>query len=78
MGDYEISGVNRRRTWKGGGEAMLKWPRWVRIVLGAAAVLLCAALALLLGPHLGDSWPFLLLPGAIIFACLNPELWRGD
>ena len=45
---------------------------------GAAAVLLCAALALLLGPHLGDSWPFLLLPGAIIFACLNPELWRGD
>lgn len=57
---------------------MTKWPMWVRVVLGVAAVLLCLISALFLQPWIGEYGLFLILPGAVVFICLNPELWRGE
>lgn len=57
---------------------MLKWPMWLRVVLGAGAVLICVALAFLSKSVLGDYSLFLILPGAAAFIYLNPELMRGD
>ena len=57
---------------------MMKWPMWVRVVIGVAAVLLCLISALLLQPWIGEYGLFLILPGAVVFIYLNPELWRGE
>lgn len=57
---------------------MMKWPMWVLVVIGVAAVLLCLISALLLQPWIGEYGLFLILPGAVVFICLNPELWRGE
>lgn len=53
---------------------MLKWPMWLRVVLGIAAVGTCLALSFVLEPYLGEWRLFLLLPGAAGFIFLNPEL----
>ena len=53
---------------------MLKWPMWLRVVLGIAAVGTCLALSFVLEPYLGEWGLFLLLPGAAGFIFLNPEL----
>lgn len=57
---------------------MEKFPMVVRVVLGAAAVLVSAVASWLLEPVLGNMAMFLLLPGGAIFIWLNPELMRGD
>lgn len=57
---------------------MMKWPMWVLVVVGVAAVLLCLISALFLQPWIGEYGLFLILPGAAVFICLNPELWRGE
>ena len=57
---------------------MMKWPMWVRVILGIAAVLLCLIPSLLFQPWLGEYRLFLILPGVAVFIYLNPELWRGE
>ena len=57
---------------------MMKWSMWVRVVIGVAAVLLCLISALFLQPWIGEYGLFLILPGAVVFIYLNPELWRGE
>ena len=57
---------------------MMKWPMWVRVVIGIVAILLSLALNFLLQPFLGEYSQFLLFPGMTVFVYLNPELIRGD
>lgn len=56
---------------------MKKLPLPVRILLGAASVLVSVAVSWFLEPFLGDMSLFLMLPGAAVFIWLNPELIRG-
>lgn len=62
----------------GGADEMKKLPLPVRILLGAASVLVSVAVSWFLEPFLGDMSLFLILPGAAVFIWLNPELMRGD
>ena len=56
---------------------MLRWPAWLRILLGCVAVLLCVILSWLLSGILGSLSIALILPGALFFFYLNPELMSG-
>lgn len=57
---------------------MMKWPMWLRVLVGTVAVLFCLVLSILAQSILGEFSLFLILPGAGIFIYLNPELMRGD
>ena len=57
---------------------MMKWPMWIRVLVGTVAVLSCLVLSVLAQSVLGEYSLFLILPGAGIFIYLNPELMRGD
>ena len=56
---------------------MLKWPMWIRVVVGTAAVFLCIVLSWLVEPYLGETSLLIFLPGGALFIYLNPELMRG-
>lgn len=56
---------------------MKKLPQWLRFVLGLMAVLISILLSWVLEFVLGDLSLFLLLPGALLFLYLNPELMSG-
>ena len=56
----------------------MKWPMWLRVVLGAAAMVLSVVLGYLLIPVLGDMSMLLAAAGLAAFVYLNPELMRGD
>ena len=56
---------------------MMKWPMWVRVVIGVAAVLLCLISTLFLQPWIGEYGLFPILPGAAVFTCVSPGVWRG-
>ena len=55
----------------------MKWPEWVRILVGAAAALFCIALSVFLQQEIGEYSLFIILPGMAVFIYLNPELWSG-
>lgn len=55
----------------------MKWPEWVRILVGTAAALLGIALSVFLQQEIGAYSLFVMLPGAAVFIYLNPELWSG-
>ena len=57
---------------------MMKWPMWIRVLVGTVAVLSCLVLSILAQSVLGEYSLFLILPGVGIFIYLNPELMRGD
>ncbi|WP_297232514.1 hypothetical protein [uncultured Flavonifractor sp.] len=57
---------------------MMKWPVWIRVVVGTAIFLVSLALAFFLEAFLGDYSQFITLLGAAAFIYLNPELMRGD
>ena len=54
----------------------MKWPEWVRILVGTAA-LLSIALSVFLQQEIGAYSLFVMLPGVAGFIYLNPELWSG-
>ena len=56
---------------------MMKWPEWVRILVGAAAALFCIALSVFLQQEIGEYSLFIILPGMAVFIYLAPELWSG-
>lgn len=61
------------------GCAIMKYlPKWLRLVLGIMAVLVSIVLSWVLEFVLGDLSLFLLLPGALLFVYLNPELMSGE
>ena len=57
---------------------MMKWPMWIRVLVGIGAALFFLVLSILAQSVLGEYSLFLLVPGAGIFIYLNPELMRGD
>lgn len=57
---------------------MKNLPKWLRLVLGIAAVLISIVLSWVLEFVLGELSLFLLLPGALLFVYLNPELMSGE
>lgn len=56
---------------------MLKWPMWLRIVIGALAFFLCVILSWYLVPGWDELGLLIVLPGAALFIYLNPELMQG-
>ena len=56
---------------------VMKWPEWVRILVGTAAALLSIALSVFLQQEIGAYSLFVMLPGVAVFIYLNPELWSG-
>ena len=57
---------------------MMKWPMWVRVLVGTVAALFFLVLSILAQSVLGEYSFFLILLEAGIFIYLNPELMRGD
>ena len=73
---YTICSVELCR--KRGEKEMKNLPKWLRLVLGIAAVLISIVLSWVLEFVLGELSLFLLLPGALLFIYLNPELMSGE